>query len=548
MTEVEISADRQQPAFSLQASRDSIHLILAAVNVFSIITEYTYQRCISTQTCILDAFGGRFWSLETPIVNLEATTTTAAVPPANLTVAPSLIDSEYLRSAQADPRQSDNLAALAIPPPGMGTALDALNTAPQPLTARRPAASNLPVFELPPPTNFGQMNAATTKFPTLSPVHALSNTSNLLTPPSNNSTEGTNANSLPHGSNIASSFSAAGPDVPAYSNLWPNQNSYNYAATSHSSWGNNSSALYSGPRGAISPSGTSLGRNSVTLPSSTPEGMSQQYDLNHLPPPFHQQSIPVSSPQAQHQQQQATMMPNSIPTTSTAQSHAMISGDHYSKSAGAPLYSPSQSVTAHPSAYPPPSYGTSASVGQSGLGIHGSRMPSVQSPPIQPPQIGYNRTPWPSYSLPAMNGPIMTNLHNPSGHMSLVGNMQTGLMPNFTSGHLASMQHMYGGHASHHPGHGQPAPPNDRPFKCDQCPQSFNRNHDLKRHKRIHLSVKPFPCTHCEKSFSRKDALKRHLLVKGCGKNADNGSNKDDEALTKTDSHSDRASPLSNGI
>jgi hypothetical protein len=48
----------------------------------------------------------------------------------------------------------------------------------------------------------------------------------------------------------------------------------------------------------------------------------------------------------------------------------------------------------------------------------------------------------------------------------------------------------------------------DRPFKCDLCPQSFNRNHDLKRHKRIHLAVKPYPCGECEKSFSRKDALK----------------------------------------
>ncbi|KAG9301980.1 hypothetical protein G9A89_021024 [Geosiphon pyriformis] len=56
----------------------------------------------------------------------------------------------------------------------------------------------------------------------------------------------------------------------------------------------------------------------------------------------------------------------------------------------------------------------------------------------------------------------------------------------------------------------------DRPFKCDQCPQSFNRNHDLKRHKRIHLAVKPYPCSFCEKQFSRKDALKRHILVKGC--------------------------------
>ncbi|CAG8522220.1 6833_t:CDS:2 [Diversispora eburnea] len=58
----------------------------------------------------------------------------------------------------------------------------------------------------------------------------------------------------------------------------------------------------------------------------------------------------------------------------------------------------------------------------------------------------------------------------------------------------------------------------DRPFKCDQCPQSFNRNHDLKRHKRIHLAIKPYPCQSCEKQFSRKDALKRHCLVKGCNR------------------------------
>ncbi|KAL7412001.1 hypothetical protein BDY24DRAFT_334114, partial [Mrakia frigida] len=53
-------------------------------------------------------------------------------------------------------------------------------------------------------------------------------------------------------------------------------------------------------------------------------------------------------------------------------------------------------------------------------------------------------------------------------------------------------------------------------FKCDQCAQSFNRNHDLKRHKRIHLDLKPFKCAKCDKSFSRKDALRRHWLVKGC--------------------------------
>ena len=82
----------------------------------------------------------------------------------------------------------------------------------------------------------------------------------------------------------------------------------------------------------------------------------------------------------------------------------------------------------------------------------------------------------------------------------------------------------------------------DRPFKCDQCPQSFNRNHDLKRHKRIHLAVKPFPCPSCDKSFSRKDALKvfipcsiililqRHILVKGCGNRANEPSQPIDNA------------------
>jgi hypothetical protein len=50
--------------------------------------------------------------------------------------------------------------------------------------------------------------------------------------------------------------------------------------------------------------------------------------------------------------------------------------------------------------------------------------------------------------------------------------------------------------------------PDHRPFRCDECPASFNRNHDLKRHKRIHLAVKPFPCGFCDKSFSRKEALK----------------------------------------
>jgi len=49
---------------------------------------------------------------------------------------------------------------------------------------------------------------------------------------------------------------------------------------------------------------------------------------------------------------------------------------------------------------------------------------------------------------------------------------------------------------------------NHRPFRCDICMQCFSRNHDLKRHKRIHMAVKPFQCSKCGKNFSRKDALR----------------------------------------
>ncbi|CDO77334.1 hypothetical protein BN946_scf184775.g25 [Trametes cinnabarina] len=62
-----------------------------------------------------------------------------------------------------------------------------------------------------------------------------------------------------------------------------------------------------------------------------------------------------------------------------------------------------------------------------------------------------------------------------------------------------------------------PASP-PRPFACDMCALSFNRQHDLKRHRDTHTGEKPFFCTGgCGKTFTRKDALKRHQLVKRCG-------------------------------
>lgn len=120
------------------------------------------------------------------------------------------------------------------------------------------------------------------------------------------------------------------------------------------------------------------------------------------------------------------------------------------------------------------------------------------STPLQSHPQTFNRT----YSYP-LPGPVLSNVNNPGGQLQMVGGLPHAMVPGgFNSGHAAAhMQQLYG-----HPH--QQSQQNDRPFKCDQCPQSFNRNHDLKRHKRIHLAVKPFPCGHCDKSFSRKDALK----------------------------------------
>lgn len=56
-----------------------------------------------------------------------------------------------------------------------------------------------------------------------------------------------------------------------------------------------------------------------------------------------------------------------------------------------------------------------------------------------------------------------------------------------------------------------PASP-PRPFACDMCALSFNRQHDLKRHRDTHTGDKPFLCESCGKTFTRKDALKRHQV------------------------------------
>ncbi|KAH7080228.1 putative C2H2 finger domain protein [Paraphoma chrysanthemicola] len=128
--------------------------------------------------------------------------------------------------------------------------------------------------------------------------------------------------------------------------------------------------------------------------------------------------------------------------------------------------------------------------------------PNDNQPPSPPP---------PSPNLFPVLDPVFSNAKYPSGQHAIFRSHPDS-MPRFNSADATAIPHLPGLPPYHFP------IANDRPFKCDQCPESFNRNHDLKRHKRIHLAVKPFPCNHCDKSFSRKDALKRHILVRGCGK------------------------------
>lgn len=306
---------------------------------------------------------------------------------------------------------------------------------------------------------------------------------NLLTPPATNQSGET---ALAHHPLPASGVSS---EHPPY---WPGNSPYG-AAASTQTW------AYPA-RSSFSPSGAGRSASASATAPPTTDGLPQPFEA----PPLASfpQGLPAPSSSIPHASHPVTMpLYHSGPASSPA---PLPSNDPYAPKPPL-MYGPSSHLpNSQQAGYSSMYGGAPPTIGAAGLGIHPSARVLAQTPPGQP-SLGFQRQPWPSYTLPAMSGPVMTNVHSPNSPMSVMGGMQPGLLPGFNSGHVASTQHLYGGH---HPPHGMPAPSPDRPFKCDQCPQSFNRNHDLKRHKRIHLAVKPFPCSHCDKSFSRKDALK----------------------------------------
>lgn len=387
--------------------------------------------------------------------------------------------------------------------------------APASFTARRPNASNLPNFELPPPplSGFSQKYASYSNPTTQSAPTATTLTSvgNLLTPPSNSSADGLTPGSS--GVTTGSSLSNQGaipPFTPNGSGMWPPPSTNTTGAY----------GFHSGPtpqpfgpgRGLFSPSLNSIvrGTDAPTASQSLPP---PPYELPQYPSSISMSAPGLHSMQTQQQQQQQMMgnsmmgghqTPVSASVTHPSPVHAQ---EAFSRPPPTPSYYSQPSSTPQQANFP---YSTGPSpIQQSPISAGGSltRMSPVSahgpSPSLQQQQQQQSQYPpqQRQYSYP-MPGPVLSNINNPSGQLALVGGMPHGMMgPGYNSGHAAHIHHMYG-----HPQ--QPSPQNDRPFRCDQCPQSFNRNHDLKRHKRIHLAVKPFPCGHCDKSFSRKDALK----------------------------------------
>ena len=277
-------------------------------------------------------------------------------------------------------------------------------------------------------------------------------------------------------------FGGVSPSIPQF----PGRNS------SSSTNGDNlpSPATYQGqspfPASLGSSSGPTLGSNFSQAPGapahpalSQPMLNPQNPSVTQPPTPTQQAGTPVATRGQDGPSYRQPPTPNSYyPPSSTPQQGS------FPAFPGQPHHSPTTHSPTTSSGNPSRGLGGLSSGMGSSLPYGATRGPHM-------PSLGSYASP---YQMP---GPVMSNVHHPGAPLSMVGGMH-GLQP---------YHHQMVGHGHHmYSSHGPP--PGDRPFKCDQCPQSFNRNHDLKRHKRIHLAVKPFPCTFCDKSFSRKDALK----------------------------------------
>ena len=425
----------------------------------------------------------------------------AVIPPTTTLPTPPSAETESSRLE----KPNDHYSMLAVLPP-QGPMMHMPSLGSSSLTSRRTATNNLPgPLELPPnhlSAKFGGP-LSSAALPTVGNTHSSSNISALLTPPSN--IPGESLSPISSGSNSGSNPAATG--LPPYTptGYWSQNGSvlspYVSGGTGSTPqpqaqglaqpW-NSSATNFNSTRGRFSPSLSSLMKNpNVTSPSESLPPVS--YDLGALPPFPHTlgQSGPIL-PGAAPQQQQSmnySMAPQATPVTMSSQAPTHMADQYMQKLPPTPSYYSNVPPVLTPQQAQFPHYSSNSPPVHSPLSAN---PPSNRISPVSQPVQQFARP----YS--GMHGIPMSNMHSPGAQMPIMGG--PGMVPIFNSGHAAHLHHLY---------NGQPGQqPMDRPFKCDQCPQSFNRNHDLKRHKRIHLAVKPFPCGHCDKSFSRKDALK----------------------------------------
>lgn len=422
---------------------------------------------------------------------------------------PSPPSSEAGRSSGPTRDTTANVAAAVAHPSSMHPGSDPMGVPPS-FATRRPHAQQLGSFELPPPPmhKYPFTNTVTTSQSSQAPTTI----GNLLTPPNT-----THSDVI--GSSAISTSNAQYSTAMAYSNGQyvyspPAQGSaahYGYPAAHHQQqhqYGQARGGMFAPPRSE----GQFARQDSLGKGLNPPP-----YEMNQQLPPFTPSSNGASMPSISTQQHQQhhhqQMMSAQTPVSSSApqQSPALSQDSFRPPQPPTPTYSYHTASTPQHSNFPY-STGPSPTLSQQQSPISaGGSMPrmspavsqgSIPSiPSNNPSQSPYQYQQRPPLQYAGGQAPVFSNVQNPNGGLALVGG-HPAMMPGFNSGHAAAMPHFMG-----HPQHQQPAA-NDRPFKCDQCPQSFNRNHDLKRHKRIHLAVKPFPCNHCDKSFSRKDALK----------------------------------------
>lgn len=354
----------------------------------------------------------------------------------------------------------------------MGSSLDALNALSS-LTSRRQAASNLPSqFELPPPSALSfAAGVSHQKYPSLSSsLNAIQSTAstsvsngNLLTPPSGSTSDSHNAgSSMPNG-NMHNGH--GGPILPYTPTFYGTPGgSFHTGFTPQPQWGN---PLYP-PRSMFSPSLGSLVRNNT---NSTTAAESQQqsshYDMGGNLPPFQPMTIspppsvtPTSQSQAQQQQQALTnsILNNANHMRGPSQSSPMNSNDNLGKISPPTLSQGNSysSSTQQQSAY---AYSGPSPVQQSPPTATSSA--SRVSPPLSQNQVQsqhmqqhFQHPPYPSYTMPAMQGPIMSNVHQPNGPMVRQGNLQGGnLPPSFNSGYMANASIIrISGHTRHRRG------------------------------------------------------------------------------------------------